>query len=76
MTTSTWVTRARKLLGKTARHLGGDGPYATVTPCGHVAFSLWPTLAEAKRDLLRVKFCGAGCRGARYHYIQNFEEND
>lgn len=64
-----WKTKAKKLLGKNAIHLSGDGQFAFFTPCRDPAFSLWATREEADRAMGDTPICGGGCHGATSHSV-------
>ncbi len=74
MAKASWVTKAKRILGRNAIHISGDGQFAFITPCRDPAFSLWSTREEAETSMQRVYVCGSGCRGKSYHYIQNLGE--
>jgi len=70
-----WKTIAKKRIGRTAIFRGGDGPFAFVTPCGVVVFTLFQTRAEAEKRKAKIDkvACGAACwRGT--HYIVDLQE--
>lgn len=70
-----WKTLARKRIGRTAIFRGGDGPFAFVTPCREVVFSLFQTRAEAEKR--KVKIDKVGCGGECWrgkHYIEDLQE--
>lgn len=70
-----WKTMAKKHIGKSAMYGGGDGPFAFVTPCRVVYYTLWETRQKAdtrKAKVDRTGCCG-GCRPWT-HYIVDLEE--
>jgi len=62
-----WKTLASKRIGRTAIFRGGNGPFAFVTPCGKVVFTLFQTRAEAEKRKAKIDkvACGAACCDGR-----------
>ena len=49
-TTSRWQRFARRVWGRRAEWIEGDGPFALNAPCGgQLTVSLWPDLASAEK---------------------------
>jgi hypothetical protein len=75
MAKSSWLTKAKRLLGKNAIYLDGDGQFALITPCGETALTLWSTQAEAENAMQHLSVCGSKCRGRSHYYIHNLGES-
>ena len=73
MARKSWITIARKVLGKEAVHHEGDGQYAFVTLCrDEVTFSLYATMDDlnvVKRRVNKGGCCG-GCKPSM-HYTRD-----
>jgi hypothetical protein len=68
-----WKNKAKRLLGNRTIHIQGDGQFAVVTPCRNLAFSLWPTRAEAEQAMSRIMPCGGDCLGVTFHYVADLK---
>jgi hypothetical protein len=68
-------TIARKHFGKSAVYGGGDGPFAFVTPCRVLYYTLWETRKEAAKVKVKVdkRGCGGECKPWT-HYIVDLGE--
>ena len=64
-----WQIEARKLWGKEAAWIDGDGPFALLARCRTLTVTLWGTRDEAERQKSIIDGTGCGDACNRAHEI-------